>query len=324
MSTPVNPQPGFLAFLRDDIRFGLQRTPPEFRTRHARWICSRQTPGGGFTNRRGNADLYYTAFAVRSLSALDALTPETALRTRDSLGALARLPVSALTRQPKGAFCDAVMAASWWDALALCDEVCAAESNIDREAARDITRKRLDALRRDDGGWAKTDADACGSLYHTFLAACAYMRMGMDLPDADGARKLLLSLAQPTGGFLENRYSKRPGTNGCAAAIALCVMLQLEIETDAHAAYVAGMFSGEGGFHATPAAPIADLLSTYTALLTLKMLGKLEPRFVNGGLRYARSLEAADGGYAGFALEEVVDAEYTFYGLGVESIAAAV
>ena len=128
------------------------------------------------------------------------------------------------------------------------------------------------------------------------------MRMGVELPDADGARKLLLSLAQPTGGFLENRYSKRPGTNGCAAAIALCVMLELELETDPHAAYVAGMFSGEGGFHATPAAPIADLLSTYTALLTLKMLGKLDPRFVNGALRYARGLEHADGGYAGFAL----------------------
>jgi geranylgeranyl transferase type-2 subunit beta len=314
----------FLALLRDDIRLGLSKTPAEFRTRHANWLCGLQTAGGGFANRRGEADLYYTAFALRSLSALDKLTADIAAKARAYLAGLIQQSSQAQTRQPKGAFCDAVMAASWWDSLALCDELFAAGSTpeLDLEGARRRTERRLDALRRDDGGWAKTDADACGSLYHTFLAACAYMRMGVVLPNADSARKLLRSLAQPGGGFLENRYSKRPGTNGCAAAVGLSVMLEQEIEIDPHAAYVAGMFSGEGGFFATPAAPIADLLSTYTGLLTLKMLGKQEDRFVAGALRYARGLEHTNGGYAGFALEQVRDAEYAFYGLGVESIGA--
>ena len=323
----------FLALLRDDIRLGLSKTPTEFRTRHARWLCGLQTAGGGFANRRGEADLYYTAFALRSLSSLDALTADIAGKARVYLAGLIQQSSQSQTRQPKGAFCDAVMAASWWDSLALCEEIIAGGTGgqatsgtpeLDLDGARRRTERRLDALRRDDGGWAKTDSDACGSLYHTFLAACAYMRMGVELPAADSARKLLRSLAQPGGGFLENRYSKRPGTNGCAAAVALSVMLEDPIEIDPHAAYVAGMFSGEGGFFATPAAPIADLLSTYTGLLTLKMLGKQEDRFVAGALRYARGLEHADGGYAGFALEQVRDAEYAFYGLGVESIGALV
>jgi geranylgeranyl transferase type-2 subunit beta len=313
----------FLALLRDDVRTGLAAVPLAYQEKHARWILARQNPDGAFANRRGNSELYYSTFALRSLSALNALTPGAAVAAPKYLRSLLNESPVARVRQPKGAFSDAVMAASWWDSLALCEETGgAAFSATEKQAAREVTVARLDALRRDDGGWAKTDSDACGSLYHTFLAACAYMRMEVELPKPERARELLRSLTQKGGGFLENRYSKRPGTNGCAAAIALSVILEDPVEVDPHATFIAGMFSGEGGFFATPAAPIADLLSTYTALFTLKMLGKLEARYVDGALRYARGLEHADGGYAGFALEQVCDCEYTFYGLGVESVGA--
>ncbi len=311
----------FLALLRDDVRMGLAATPAEYRARHAAWILARQNADGAFANRRGNSELYYTTFALRSLSSLNELSSDVASRAQQYLRALLNESPAARIRQPKGAFSDAVMAASWWDAWALCEEGGgAALSETERQAARDATVSRLDALRREDGGWAKTDTDACGSLYHTFLAACAYMRMGVDLPKPEHGRELLRSLTQSSGGFLENRYSKRPGTNGCAAAIALSVILEDPVDPEPHAAFIASMFSGEGGFYATPAAPIADLLSTYTGLFTLKMLGKLDPRYVEGALKYARSLEDAQGGYAGFALEQISDCEYTFYGLGVESI----
>jgi geranylgeranyl transferase type-2 subunit beta len=311
----------FLALLRDDVRTGLASAPEDYRTRHTNWIISKQLEDGGFANRRGKSDLYYTTFALRSLSVLNALSSQIADKSFAYLMGQFQQPDKVRTRQPRGAFSDAVMAASWWDALSLCEE--AGSSRIaesDAETARRVTIERLKTLRRDDGGWAKTDTDACGSLYHTFLTACAYFRMNIDLPEAERAKSFLLSLHQSTGGFLENRYSKRPGTNGCAAAIALSAMLDAPTDPEPHAALIKGMFSEEGGFYAAPAAPIADLLSTYTALFTLKMLGQTEERYVNGGLRYARSLEDAGGGYAGFALEQVLDCEYTFYGLGVESI----
>jgi geranylgeranyl transferase type-2 subunit beta len=312
----------FLAILRDDVRSGLAAAPAEYRDKHSKWIRAKQLPDGGFENRRGKSDLYYTTFALRSLSALNTLDKESAQKSFSYLMGQFRQPDTVRTRQPRGAFSDAVMAASWWDALTLCEEAGAEHiADADAETARQVTVARLSALRRDDGGWAKTDTDACGSLYHTFLTACAYFRMNLELPQADRAKTFLMSLIQPAGGFLENKYSKRPGTNGCAAAIALSAILDATIDPEPHATLIAGMFSGEGGFYAAPSAPIADLLSTYTALFTLKMLGKLESRYVNGALRYARSLEDANnGGYAGFALEQVLDCEYTFYGLGVESI----
>lgn len=314
--------PGFFALIRDDIRTGLKLAPPEYRARHARWLKAQQRPSGGFANRRGKPELYYTAFALRALSALDELSAECAVSAGKYLREHLHKTDALLMKQPAGAFCDAVAAASWWNSKSLCEEVVGQFLTDDEiAAAKDITQQRLTKLRRDDGGWAKTDRDGCGSLYHAFLAATAFMEMGLErIPGAWNAQLFIKSLVQADGGFLENRYSKRPGTNGCAAGIALVILLGLPMDTDPHAAFVKTMHSGEGGFYATPAAPVADLLSTYTALFTLKLLNKLEPRYVHGALRYARERESPEGGYTGFALESVVDCEYTFYGLGVEGI----
>ena len=312
----------FLTLLRDDIREGLARTDPEYRRKHTLWLIAQQRPEGGFANRRGRADLYYTTFALRSLSALSALTPEIAELAAGFLLRLARQPDSIRTRQPNGAFCDAVCAASWWDSLRLCEEVLGPRLIGDENTgAMEATAVRLAALRRGDGGWGKTDIDACGSLYHSFLAACAFARMDRPLPEAEKVHLFVKSMDQPAGGFLENCYSKRPGTNGSAGGVSLSLLLGILNDMEKHAAFIAGMISGEGGFYATPAAPIADLLSTYAALFTLRILGQEDARLTRAAAGYARSLEQSSGGYTGFALESVVDCEYTFYGLGVESIA---
>lgn len=311
----------FLSFLRDDLRAGLALTPDEYRLKHSRWLLAQQRPEGGFANRRGGADLYYTAFALRGISALGALTPDVARNAGVFLKSLLQVPDVERVRQPHGCFSDAVMAVSWWDSLFLCEEVAGAIlSDTERAVAITETGARLDLLRRDDGGWGKGDADAAGSLYHSFLAACAYLRMDRAVPDVEKAAALLKTLSVPGGGFLENRFSKRPGTNGCAAALGLAMIVGFEFDAEKQISFLTDMVSPEGGFYATPAAPIADLLSTYTGLFSLKLLGVVEPLRVAKALGYARTLET-DGGYTGFALETVVDCEYTFYGLGVESIA---
>jgi geranylgeranyl transferase type-2 subunit beta len=313
-----------LALLRDDFRAGLARTDAAYRQRHARWLTGRQLPDGGFANRRGNSDLYYTAFALRGLSLLEGLTPDVARAAAGRAAALFRQDEAARIRQPGGAFCDAVLALSWWDALALCDETLGPQlSPEESAAARQATRARLDSLRRPDGGWAKTDVDAAGSLYHTFLAACVYLRTGQTLPQAERAAEFLKSLAQADGGFLENRYSKRPGTNGCAAGVGLSVLLGEVNGLERHAAFIAALQDPDGGFRATAAAPLPDLLSTYTALVTLKLLGKLEPPAATAAARFGRSLESAQGGYTGFALDTTADCEYAFYGLSVEGLTAS-
>lgn len=327
----------FLQLLRDDIKEGLAKTPQAFRERHTRWIQGQEHAGGGFKNRRGNPELYYSTFALRSLSALNALTPEIAARSADFL--------LRLRKERGGAFGDAVSAASWWDAFALCEEVLGPRlSETERIELTRLTHARLGFLQRDDGGWAKTALEGNGSLYHTFLTACAYFRMGGSVPETEKLRGFLKNLDQPNGGFFENKYSKRAGTNGTAAGVGLSLLLTASGVAGRfatwtglaeklmplaakglahHAAFVKSMHGEEGGFYAMPNAPMTDLLSTFTGLFTLKMLGQSDAKLTARALAYARSLEDPEGGYVGFALESLADCEYTFYGLGVESIAHA-
>jgi len=328
----------FLKLLRDDLRKGLIRHPEPARlARHARWLTQQQGPAGGFRNRRGREDLYYTAFAVRALSALEALDEETAART---LGFLAQQAAC-----PGAAFGNAVHAVSWWDAFTLCRETGVQDKSVDVEkSARHETTERLGRLRCDDGGWAKTETEVDGSVYHTFLAACALQRMGLSLAQEDADRLLafLATRAASGGGYLESRYSKTPGVNGTAAGIALGLLAKavrmklgaaavfslsalpsfarraLAVDSASHAEFLRGMQNEEGGFRASPNAPFADLLSTYTALLSLELLGRRLGDATRKALAFARSIEASEGGYLGFALERTPDCEYTFYGLGVE------
>jgi len=313
-----------LPFLGDEIRAGLARMPQAYRDKHARWLIAQQRAEGGFANRRGNPDLYYTAFALRGLSSLQGLTPEIARPAVGFLQARLKLPEAARIKQPGGAFCDAVMAASWWDALALCEELIGPQlAEGDSDSARQTTQARLASLRRLDGGWAKTDVDAAGSLYHTFLAASVYLRMGMTLPEPERALVFARALAQPAGGFRENRHSKTPGTNSSAAGIGLAILLGEAAGIEQHANFLGAMQEPDGGFRATPAAPMADLLSTCTALFTLKLLGKLDTPAAEKAVRFARSLEHTEGGHIGFALDSLPDCEYTCYGLAVEGLAGA-
>lgn len=327
----------FLKLLRDEIRGGLRRTPEAFRAKHAAWLRAQQTEDGGFANRRGVGELYYTTFGLRALSCLEALTPEVAAK------ALAFL--RAETSKARHPFRDAVSAVSWWDAVALCAEAGGGDlSDDERAEAQRRTAEGLGALRRGDGGWAKTSMEGNGSLYHSFLACCAFGRAGMPQPEAKGIAAFLDSVKQDGGGFRENAYSKRPGTNGTAAGVALALMLKAQAmpglvakiaswpalakaalplaakDLMPHGTFLASMRGEEGGLHATQSAPIADLLSTFTGCFTLRTLGVLDEALLTRAQTYARAMECDGGGYMGFALEQDPDCEYTFYGLGVMSL----
>src|SRR5438128_1854638 len=70
----------YLILLTTRLMEGLARVPQEFRDRHARFLAARQNDDGGFSGRAGGSDLYYTGFALRGLTVLDALTPEICTR----------------------------------------------------------------------------------------------------------------------------------------------------------------------------------------------------------------------------------------------------
>src|SRR5262245_32219789 len=77
--------PDYLQRLTARLADGLARLPDDFRNRHAVYLRAGQNADGGFPGREGGSDLYYTAFALRGLAVLGALTPEVCERAANFL-----------------------------------------------------------------------------------------------------------------------------------------------------------------------------------------------------------------------------------------------
>jgi geranylgeranyl transferase type-2 subunit beta len=86
--------------------------------------------------------------------------------------------------------------------------------------------------------------------------------------------------------------------------------------------FLAGMQADEGGFRANTRIPVADLLSTFTGLLTLTDLNGLSRINTSAIQRYLGQLELDEGGFYGAAWDREVDVEYTFYGLATAALLA--
>src|SRR4051812_45164418 len=71
----------YLVRLTTRLADGLARQPEAFRQRHRDYLLRCQNDDGGFGGRDPASDLYYTAFALRSLAILGELAPETGEHT---------------------------------------------------------------------------------------------------------------------------------------------------------------------------------------------------------------------------------------------------
>jgi geranylgeranyl transferase type-2 subunit beta len=302
----------YLPRLNARLADGLVRLPQADRARHVAYLRSVQNADGGFSGRQGGSDLYYTGFALRGLSALDALSPEVCTRAAGFLRASLAREAGVADFFSLLYSCLLVQAASGDDPLAQ-----APPDWPDRVAAV------LEGFRTADGGYAKTQGGVSGSTYHTFLVALCYELLGRSLPEPGAAVRFVASRRRDDGGFVEIAPMRRGGTNPTAAAVGLLKLTEPHSEAllaevrPGVVDFLADLDGMEGGLRANTRAPLADLLSTFTASWTLAELETLD-RLDGAGLAgYARAVERAEGGFRGGLWDEGFDVEYTFYGLGV-------
>ena len=276
------------------------------RDRHATWLQAQQRDDGGFAGREGESDPYYTAFALRALMILGALSEPIGQRAADFLK-------SRLTE--KESIIDLI---SLVFGAAICElSVGAVVIDDDDDHWRDNIGTLMNGLRTEDGGFAKTLQGRAGSTYQTFLTTLCYQLMDHPVPDGQRVVDFINSQARADGGYLEIRVQKRPGVNPTAAAIGtLKAMGALEPEQQQNTVeFLQEMQTDEGGLTANTRIPFADLLSSCTGLITLFDLQAIDRVNVSAIEQYAASMQAADGGFVGFALDQTADVEYTFYGL---------
>ncbi|TWU04575.1 prenyltransferase/squalene oxidase repeat-containing protein [Stieleria varia] len=305
-----------MSYLQDltlRLAMGAAQLEPALRQTHAKWLQSKQREDGGFAGREGASDPYYTAFALRSLWVLGALTPEIGQRAADFLKSCltSRQSIIDLISLVFGAaICEMAVGA-----VVISDDDTTWADNVDR---------LLSTLRTDDGGFAKSPEGRAGSTYQTFLSVLCYELMDRTPEAPEDIVRFIRSQAHRDGGYLEIRAAKRAGVNPTAAAIGTIKTMGI-LDPSRYATtieFLAEMQSDEGGLSANTRIPFADLLSSCTGLITLVDLNAADQVDVRAIRRYAESMQSPGGGFTGFALDHTADVEYTFYGVATLSLCA--
>ncbi len=292
---------------------GVERLPAAWRDRHASYLRLSQRPDGGFGGREGPSDLYYTSFALRGLALVGELDRQTAARAGNFLQ-------SRLAGQvPIVDFLTLIYSAAMLELTAGVDVLADQPPHWRRSVA-----EALEPLRRPDGGYAKTSTGQAGSMYHSFLVVLCQQLIDQPTPSSDALVRFVRARQRNDGGFVEMSVMKRSGTNPSAAAIGiLSIFAALDAATRSAAGdFLSQMQTDEGGLRANSRIEIADLLSTFTGLLTLDDLGQLDRVDLDAARRYVDSLQLSEGGFQGAAWDPGHDVEYTFYGLAASALLA--
>ena len=273
----------------------------------ASFLRRQQNDDGGFKDRMGNSDLYYTIFGVDGLLALQAELP------------VARI-ASYLKSFGGGEGLDFVhlcCLARAWTAIA-------GRSSTDSCGAdfRERILRRIEQFRSKDGGYSPVTGAKCGTAYGCFLALGAYQDLKDSVPEPLRLAQSLKFLETEDGAWTNERVAVAPAvqrlkvgsTNATAAAVTVLRNLSLPVNPSV-GDWLLERGHPAGGFLAGPNTPLPDLLSTATALHALAGLQVSFEQVKEKCLDFIDTLWTNEGAFHGHWGDEHLDCEYTFYGL---------
>ena len=285
------------------------------------FVRGQALPDGGFRDRSGKSDLYYTVFGLQCLLALEPAS-EPAIDPA-SKPAIEPAPEPAAEAAGYSRTCAERYLGSFGDpqALDLVHAACLARSwALVRRGGPPAgigpaLAERIEAFRSADGGYHPVAGSDAGSAYGCFLALGAWQDLGLEPPDAAGIVRCVRSLRVPGGGYTNE--ASLPFASVPATAAAALVLAELGHPPDeSAAAYLMNCAHPSGGLVAMAGAPAADLLSTATGLHALARMGVPPgPPAAAAALGFVAGLMLEDGGFRGSPDDREADCEYTFYGL---------
>ena len=250
-------------------------------------------PDGGFRDRAGDSDLYYTVFGLEGLLALQEPVPESTTTYLRGFGGGAALDFVHLT----------CLARAW--------------GSVSKMGPPDDVRAAiaagLSSYRSPDGGFAVSRSAETGSAYACFLAMGAYEDLGGSV-DTEGLLRCLDGMRASDGGYANHPGALEASTPATAAAVILMHHIGAPLQPTA-AAWLRARCHPDGGFFAAPRAPLPDLLSTATALHALSAIHADTSALREPCLDFVDTLWTNTGGFCGSWADPTLDCEYTYYGL---------
>ena len=257
----------------------------------AAFIKGQQNPDGGFRDKSGNSDLYYTVFGIDSALALQVDLDKALLRQYlSSFGTGEKL-----------------------DFVHLCSLIrCQSIAGLEADQTSALSA-RLGSFRAQDGGFNPKAGSEASTVYANFLAYAAHQDLGGSVPEV---LKLVQSFKhlETEGSWANERHVKTGATPATAAAVSVLNDQAMPISEDV-GQWLVSRLHPMGGFLAAPQAPVPDLLSTATALHALAGLEVPFKPFKELCLDFIDSLWTNEGSFYGHWQEETLDCEYTYYAL---------
>jgi geranylgeranyl transferase type-2 subunit beta len=284
------------------------REKPQRRNELRDYYLAALDSNGGFRGRKGQGDLYYSAFALRGLFLLGMLDDEKLLpRVTDFL-----------EKQQCWSDLSPPDILSWTMCMSLVHTV--QDTNFSPEQTASL-HERWECFRCSDGCFAASENSAFSSTYTTFLSAIFYELLGESVPCWSIPAESILERQRSDGGYVELPPLRYSGTNPTAAAVGLLTILDVPLpEKQKTVDFLCRCEQSTGGFQAHAKIPIPDLLSSFSALTALHDLDAAD-RVNRPALRnFVSSLRSPDGGFFGMPLDQQSDVEYTFYGMTLEAM----
>ena len=275
--------------LLNALQRGKRRLSGEAQKKVASFVSSHLAENGGFMDKNGEADLYYTAFGLMLAYIL-------------KLNINTDITEQWLDKQ-ESQLSDLVYGSAHIRSRILCRLLKAGKLSF---AVSQLfrTSQTLPAF---------TDYphDDIYSPYSQFLALSLREDMGIKTTNRQEILTSLSAYRVESGGYGNIRGSKQATTNATVAALAVKGQLCGYSDND-DIRYLFSSQDESGGFFAGISTPVPDLLSTATALFMLKCYG-VASRFDAEDFIEAHWLPS--GGFGATLLDETGDVEYAFYGL---------
>ena len=262
------------------------------------FLQSQQTGDGGFADRSGRSDLYYTVFGLEGLLALQAaLQAGSVGKFLHGFGSGERLD-----------FVHLCCLARCWAALVF--------AGGPRLSApwREAMLRQAAGFRSADGGFHPVAGSLNATAYACFLGFALHQDLGAELSDPLDLVRCLKRLETPDGAWGNEPGLRQGSTNATAAAVTLLRQLALPVNP-AVGDWLLARRHEQGGFVAAPDAPLPDLLSTATTLHALAGLERSIEPVRESCLDFVDTLWTNAGAFHGHWGEDILDCEYAYYGL---------